>query len=148
MLAAIIREKFKNTAEQETQNHDGKVVQYSGDGVLCVFKSSVEAINAAVSIQIQMQQEPKVPLRIGINTGDIIFEENNIYGDGVNIASRIESFAVAGSVFISGRVHDDIKNQNDIQTVSLGRFKLKNVAIPVELFAISNGGLIVPPPNR
>ena len=67
-------------------------------------------------MQLYMQSEPVVPLRIGMHTGDVIFEENNIYGDGVNIASRLESFALPGSIFISGKAYDDIKNQKDIQS--------------------------------
>jgi adenylate cyclase len=74
----------------------------------------------------------------------VILESNNIYGDGVNIASRMESFAVPGSIFISGKVYDDIKNQKDIQTISLGKYHLKNVKEPVEIFAISNPGIKIP----
>jgi serine/threonine-protein kinase len=91
-----------------------------------------------------MLTAPEVPLRIGIHSGDVIFEDENVYGEGVNIASRIESFAVAGSVFISGKVYDELRNQKGISTVSLGSFRLKNVKTPVELYAISNEGLRVP----
>ena len=91
-----------------------------------------------------MQASPVVPLRIGIHTGDVIFENDNIYGDGVNVASRLESFAVPGSIFISGKVYDDIKNQPDIQTSSLGFYHFKNVKDDVEIFCISNPGLVVP----
>jgi TolB-like protein/Tfp pilus assembly protein PilF len=79
-----------------------------------------------------------------MHTGDVTFEENNIYGDGVNIASRLESFALPGSIFISGKAYDDIKNQKDIQSISLGKFKLKNVKEEVEIFAISNPGIKIP----
>jgi TolB-like protein len=69
---------------------------------------------------------------------------NNIYGDGVNIASRLESFAAPGSILISGKAYDDIKNQKDIETLSLGKYALKNVKEQVEIYAISNEGLRVP----
>jgi len=96
------------------------------------------------AVQLAMQQDPKVPLRVGIHQSDIIFEESDVHGDGVNIASRLESLAVPGSIFISAKVHDDIKNQKDIQTVSLGKYSLKNVKEPVEIYAVSNPGLQVP----
>ena len=94
-----------------------------------------------------MQTDPVVPLRIGMHTGDVMVEGNNIYGDGVNIASRMESFAMPGSIFISGKAYDDIKNQKDIQTVSLGKYALKNVKEQVEIFAISNPGIKIPDKN-
>ena len=119
-------------------------IDFKGDGVLCSFISTIECVNAAVSLQKNMQTAPVVPLRIGIHTGDVLFNNNNIYGDGVNIASRLESFAVPGSIFISGKVYDDIKNQRDIQATSLGHYHFKNVKEEVEIFCICNPGLVVP----
>src|SRR5215510_12429483 len=91
-----------------------------------------------------MHKAPIVPLRIGIHTGDVLVDGNSIYGDGVNIASRMESFAVAGSIFISSKAYDDVKNQKEVSTVSMGRYLLKNVKEQMEIFAISNPGLIIP----
>jgi hypothetical protein len=82
--------------------------------------------NAGVDMQLLFRKEPQVPLRIGIHIGDITIDDNGVYGDGVNIASRIESFAVAGSVFISDKVFDEIKNQTQINTTSMGMFKNKS----------------------
>ena len=98
-------------------------------------------MNCAIDIQKQLQQEPKVDLRIGIHTGDILIEDETIYGDGVNLASRIESLAVPGSIFISEKVDDEVKNQNDISTRELGYFELKNVKQPVHIFAVANEGI-------
>jgi len=142
--ANLLREKLKKILEQEVTNHNGRVLKLSGDGALCIFNSAIQAVHSAIAIQKEMLQEPKVPLRIGIHTGDVMFEENDVCGDGVNVASRIESFAVAGGIFISGKVHDDIKNQEDISAISLGKYELKNVSAPVEIFAISNQGFVVP----
>jgi adenylate cyclase len=142
--ANSFREKLKKNLDHEALLHNGRILKLSGDGALCIFNSAIEAVRAAIGIQKAMLLEPVVPLRIGIHTGDVMFEEGDVYGDGVNIASRIESFAVAGSVFISGKVFDEIKNQKDIQTVSLGKFALKNVSIPVEIFAVANDQLVVP----
>ncbi len=142
--ALLLRYKLKGKIEKELALHNGRLMDFRGDGAVCCFSSAIEAVRAAVAIQLDMQQEPKVPLRIGIHTGDVIVDELDVYGDGVNIASRLESFAVPGSIFISSKVRDDIKNQKDIQTVSLGQYSFKNVDGPVEIFAISNPGLNVP----
>ncbi len=142
--ANALREKLKTNLDRQVAAHNGRIVKWSGDGALCIFSSAIEAVRAAIEIQKPMQLEPKVPLRIGIHTGDVMFEGGDVHGDGVNIASRIESFAVAGGIFISDRVYTDIKNQKDIETVSLGKYELKNVSAPVEIFAISNEGLVVP----
>ena len=146
-LAMDWRQKLKRKLEEEVATHEGKILEFRGDGAMCSFVSTIEGVRAAVALQLHMQSVPVVPLRIGMHTGDVIFEENNIYGDGVNIASRLESFAVPGSVFISGKAYDDIKNQKDIQSISLGKFALKNVKEQVEIFAISNPGIKIPENN-
>jgi TolB-like protein/class 3 adenylate cyclase/Tfp pilus assembly protein PilF len=121
----------------------GEVVQYFGDGSLSVFKSSVQAVRCAIAIQQELQKDPQVPLRVGIHTGDIIRTAEEVIGDGVNIASRIESLAVPGSVLISRQLQFQVKNHG-IETTSLGIFDLKNVMTPLEVFAIEAPGLMVP----
>jgi adenylate cyclase len=143
-LARSKRKRFKDVLEAAIQEHDGKILQYYGDGSLSIFNSAINSVNCAISIQQQLQLEPKVELRIGIHTGDVVMEEESIYGDGVNLASRIESMAVPGAVFISGKVHDEIKNHDRIKTQELGYFELKNVKEPVHIYAIANDGIIVP----
>lgn len=143
-LAMNWRQKLKKKLEEEVSVHSGRVLEFRGDGAMCSFISTFEGVKAALALQVHMQTDPVVPLRIGMHTGDVIFEENNIYGDGVNIASRLESFALAGSILISGKAYDDIKNQKDIQTISLGKYALKNVKEQVEIFAISNPGIKIP----
>jgi class 3 adenylate cyclase/dienelactone hydrolase len=143
-LAMKLREKLKSKLESEVILHGGRIIKFSGDGALCSFTSAAESVRAAMELQTYMQEDPSVPLRIGIHQADVVFEESDVHGDGVNIASRLESFAVPGSIFISAKVRDDIKNQKDIQTVSLGKYVLKNVKEPVEIYAVSNAGLSVP----
>ena len=143
-LALQLREKLKQKLEKEIITHQGKIVKWMGDGVICSFNSAIESVRTAVTLQTEMLQEPKVPVRIGIHQADVIFEDSDVHGDGVNIASRLESLAIPGSILISAKVIDDIKNQNDIQTISLGKYLLKNVKQPVEIFAVSNEGLNVP----
>lgn len=144
VLAMQYREKMKQKLEAEVSFHKGRIIKWMGDGALCSFDSAIESVRAALALQIAMLHEPKVPVRIGIHQADIIFDESDVHGDGVNIASRLESLALPGSIFISAKVYDDLKNQKDIQSISLGKYLLKNVKEPVEIFAISNPGLNVP----
>jgi TolB-like protein/Tfp pilus assembly protein PilF len=95
-------------------------------------------------MQLAFQEAPRIPVRVGVHIGDIKFTKDDIIGDGVNIASRVESLAVAGSVFISEKVYDEVKNQQGIKAVSMGVFSLKNVDKPIEVFAIANPGLVIP----
>src|SRR5437762_1767456 len=145
--AAIVRRtRHREVFEKAMADHSGKIIQYYGDGTLSIFSSAIHAVNAGVEMQSLFRNQPQVPLRIGIHIGDISIDDSGVYGDGVNVASRIESFAVAGSVFISDKVFDKIKNQPLVNTISMGLFELKNVARPVEVFAITNEGLAVPKP--
>ncbi|MES1197754.1 MAG: adenylate/guanylate cyclase domain-containing protein [Chitinophagaceae bacterium] len=144
VLAIELRNKLQSKLNEEVVKHQGRILEFRGDGALSSFSSTIEAVRAALALQLEMQKEPLVPLRIGLHTGDVIIDGNSILGDGVNIASRIESFAVPGSIFISAKVYDDIKNQKDIQALSLGIYEFKNVKDPVEIFAISNTGIRVP----
>ncbi|WP_420317254.1 TPR end-of-group domain-containing protein [Ekhidna sp.] len=138
-----IRDQHRQILEREIKNHDGEILQYYGDGALSIFNSTISATNSALSIQLSSIQN-KIPLRVGIHSGDVVVEEAGVYGDGVNIASRIESFSVPGSVMISDKVFDDIKNHQTFQPILMGEFELKNVKKPVEVYALTNDGLVVP----
>src|SRR4026207_487354 len=116
-VAMSSRDRLKNKLEEVLNDHGGRLLEFHGDGALCSFTSTLESIKAATELQLEMQTSPIVPLRIGIHTGDVLVDDNNVYGDGVNIASRMESFAVAGSVFISSKAYDDVKNQKEILAV-------------------------------
>lgn len=143
-LAIAKRRRLKEVLETSVPAFHGEILQYYGDGALSIFNSAVDGVNCAVEIQSALQLDTKVELRVGIHTGDISIEDEVIYGDGVNIASRIESLAVPGSVFISEKVFDEIKNQKNIQVREMGYFELKNVTNPVRIFAVYNGQLVVP----
>ena len=143
-LAKAKQKHLKEVLDSSVKHHHGKVLQYYGDGSLSIFSSAIDGVSCAIEIQKQLQEEPKVDLRIGIHTGDISVEEGTVYGDGVNLASRIESLAVPGSIFISEKVADEVKNQTGIFIQELGYFELKNVKDPVRLFVITNKGLIIP----
>ena len=143
-LARQKRRRLKEVLESAISQHNGKILQNYGDGSLSMFNSAIDSVRSAVAIQMLLKEEPRVELRIGIHTGDIIVEEEAIYGDGVNLASRIESLAVPGGIFISEKVYDEIKNQQGISTREMGYFELKNVKHPVRIFAIANTGIVVP----
>jgi len=143
-LARLKRKRFKEVMETTIEKNEGKILQNYGDGSLCIFNSAINSVSCAVSMQQQLQLEPKVQVRIGIHTGDIVMEDESIFGDGVNLASRIESLAVPGGIFISEKVYDEIKNHDNIKTRDMGFFELKNVKQPVHLYAIANEGIIVP----
>ena len=138
--AVKIRSEHRKIFNSTTQKYHGEILQYYGDGTLSIFDSAINAVKCG----IEMQLEFTIPVRIGIHTGDIIHNKEEIIGDCVNIASHIESLAVVGSVFVSGKVYDDIKNQKLINTKIIGSFVLKNVKDPVDIYAISNDGLVVP----
>ena len=143
-LARLKRKRLKEVLESTTAQFNGKILQYYGDGSLTIFNSAIDCVRCAIDLQQQLQTDPKVNIRVGIHTGDVIIEEETIYGDGVNLASRIESLAVPGGIFISEKVYDEIKNQSAMSTREMGYFELKNVKQPVRIFAISNNGITVP----
>jgi TolB-like protein/class 3 adenylate cyclase/Tfp pilus assembly protein PilF len=147
-LAREKRLRLKEVLENTIARFHGKILQYYGDGSLSIFNSAIDSVHAAIEIQRLLQQAPRVELRIGIHTGDIIIEDETIYGDGVNLASRIESLAVPGGVFVSEKVYDEIRNQQHIQTREMGFFELKNVKHPIRVFAIANNGITVPGRNE
>ncbi len=109
-LAIEKRRRLKEVLETSLSLFNGKILQFYGDGMLGIFNSAIDAVKSGIDIQKQLKHEPKVDLRIGIHTGDVSMEDGAIYGDGVNLASRIESLAVPGAIFISEKVYDEIRN--------------------------------------
>ena len=139
--------QFKETLEREAQAHDGQIIHYYGDGCLLSFESSTQAITCAIAMQKGFGAGPEIPVRIGIHLGEVVYKEGNVYGDGVNVASRIEAVGVPGSILISQTVRDQVKNKSDFPLVSLGAFMFKNVVEPIHLYALSKDGLVVPARN-
>jgi adenylate cyclase len=142
--AKVLRNRQQQTLENLIPAHNGTIVQFFGDGTLSIFDSAIDAVKCGIKIQEELQKEPKVKLRIGIHSGDIVYDKQGLYGDCVNLASRIESISVPGAVLISDKVFDEVKNQSEIKTTPLGKYILKNVKRPVEVHAIANKGLIIP----
>ena len=125
--------------------HQGRVVKLSGDGLLLEFPSVVNAVRCAAEIQHVMRdrnanvpQERRIEFRIGVNLGDVIVQDEDIFGDGVNVAARLESIAKPGGIAISGSVRDQIGNRLDLVFEDMGEHKLKNIEQPVRVYSLSH----------
>ena len=134
----------RTVLENTVAEHEGNVIEYYGDGSLCIFTSVTQAMKCAFSIQQQLLEEPVVPLRIGLHIGEVVFEDKKVMGDGVNISSRIQSLGRAGSILFSKEIFDKIRNHSEFKSVYLGKFLLKNITEPMEVYALANNGLTVP----
>src|SRR5215470_1226645 len=131
--------------------HGGRIIDTAGDGILAEFPSVVSAVECAVAIQRIMAQRNaaveenrRLRFRIGINQGDVVFDDARIYGDGVNIAARLESIAEPGGICISRKVHEDISGKTQLGFVDAGEQQLKNIAQPVRVYRISGEQLAAP----
>lgn len=145
--ALLLKDRHRDVVQQKHNEFNGRIIQYYGDGTLSIFHSVVEAVECALQMQQMFCEQPNVPVRIGIHSGDVIINENHVFGDGVNLASRIESLAVPGAVLLSDKVKDEIRNHPEFHTVSVGTYQLKNVDRPVEVFALNHDGIVKPAIN-
>ena len=126
------------------EQYNGRWIKELGDGVMVSFNTASDAVNAAIKIQEACNTVNNFQLKIGIHMGEVVFENDDVYGDGVNIASRIETLGVGSSILMSKTIRDQVKNNAELQIQSLGSFEFKNVEEPVEVFALSNPGFVVP----
>ena len=123
--------------------HHGRIVKTTGDGMLVEFASVVDAVRCAVAVQQAMPErntgvavDSRIELRIGINLGDVIVEGEDLYGDGVNIAARIEALADPGGVFVSNTVHDHVRDRLPFDFQDLGKQQVKIIARPVRVYRV------------
>jgi TolB-like protein/class 3 adenylate cyclase/Tfp pilus assembly protein PilF len=127
--------------------HGGRVVKNTGDGFLAEFPSAVEAVRAAMQFQTRVHEltideaEDRIALRVGVNIGDVIVEPHDIFGDGVNIAARLESIAEPGGICISSSAYDHVRGKVRVEFADLGVQNLKNIALPVRAYAVVRHGL-------
>jgi class 3 adenylate cyclase/pimeloyl-ACP methyl ester carboxylesterase len=133
--------------DKRIAKHRGRIIKTTGDGLLAVFVSAVDAVRCAVEIQRAMIErnagapaDTCLEFRIGINVGDIIEDDGDIFGDGVNVAARLESIAPHGGICISRQVLDQIEDRLDIEFSELGRQNLKNIKRPIEVFSVMLDG--------
>jgi TolB-like protein len=142
-LKALRRE----LVDPKIAEHHGRIVKTTGDGLLVEFASVVDAVRCAVAVQQAMPErntsvaaDSRIELRIGINLGDVIVEGDDLYGDGVNIAARIEALADAGGVFVSNTVHDHVRDRLPFVFEDLGEQQVKNIARPVRVYRVRDLG--------
>jgi TolB-like protein len=128
--------------------HGGRIVKNTGDGFLAEFPSAVEAVRAAVQFQTRINElttaeveDGRIAFRVGINVGEVIVEPHDIFGDGVNIAARLESIAEPGGICISSSAYDHIRGKVSIEFADLGERNLKNIARPIRAYAVAREGL-------
>ncbi len=141
--AMLFLNHFKELVENIVPIYHGEIIQYYGDAVLSTFDSATAGVECAIELQ-QAFIEKEIPIRIGMHLGDVIFKNENVFGDGVNIASRIESMGIPGCIIVSKTIRDQLVNKRDFHLRSMGPFEFKNVDEPMEVFAITNKGMVVP----
>src|ERR1700732_5215966 len=131
--------------------HGGRLVENTGDGFLAEFPSAVEAVRAAWQFQNRIHEltgddaeEKRILFRVGINIGDVIVEPHDIFGDGVNIAARLEGIAEPGGICISSSTYDQVRGKVAVEFADLGEQELKNIARPIRAFAVIGDGRGVP----
>ena len=140
-------QNFKKILEKKVPNHQGRIVQYFGDACLLSFDSATSGVYCAIALQNDFQKQ-NIPIRIGMHLGEVVFTDDNVFGDGVNIASRIESMGIPGSVLLSKAIRNQIKNKDNFDLKLLGSFEFKNVAETMEVYALQNEGLTVPEKSK
>jgi len=138
--------EYRDIMSELIKSHSGRVVDAVGDNLLAEFSSAVDAVNCAFKIQVRLKKENskfvdgrKLQFRIGINIGDVIHQDDRLIGEGVNIASRIESLSDAGGICISRNTYDHIKNKLQVETKYLGEHQVKNINEPVRVYKIIMG---------
>ena len=124
--------------------HHGRIVKTTGDGLLVEFASVVDALRCAAEIQAAMAEsnaplpaDKRIDLRIGINMGDIVVEDGDIFGDGVNVAARLEALAEPGGICVAARVQEDAAGKLDLVFEDIGEQQLKNIARPVRVYRVA-----------
>jgi adenylate cyclase len=140
--ARTLRE-HRAASDALVDKHGGRIVKSTGDGVLLEFPSVVDAVECAVAVQALMvernhgiPQDRRMLLRIGVNLGDILIQGDDILGDGVNVAERLEGIAEPGGICISSSAHDQVRGKVAIEFADLGEKSLKNMARPVRVYAV------------
>jgi len=140
---AALKSLRKNLVDPKISEHNGRIFKLTGDGMLIEFPSVVSAVACAVDIQSAMRTrnaaEPSAPIefRVGVNLGDIIVEDGDIFGDGVNVAARLESIAPIGGIAVSQSVRDHVGKRLDLAFEDMGERRLKNIEAPIRVYSIS-----------
>ena len=137
--ALALLQKNRELQKSLAEKYNGEFLKEMGDGTLLCFQSALDAVQCAIEIQKETKDEPDLNLRIGIHLGDLVFKDGDVFGDGVNVASRVEALAGKGEVFISENVNQSVKNQPGIDAQFIGEKRLKNVDNPLKIYRLING---------
>gem|GEM_PF-2693389 len=140
-LAMELLEEHNNLIRSLVSNHNGHEIKFMGDSFLVMFPSALQAARCAIDIQTSLVERNAtmptsriITIRIGLHLGDLIYRDGGVFGDGVNMLSRIEPLAKLGGISLSRQIYDQVRNQLDIPCVNLGEQELKNIQHPVEIF--------------
>src|SRR5215472_5977223 len=150
---ARLQAHLRELVNPKIADHRGRVVKNTGDGFLAEFASVVDAVRCAVEMQRGMAErnastppEQRIEFRVGINLGDVIAEAEDIFGDGVNVAARLEALAEPGGICVSRVVRDQVRDRLDYTFEDLGDQQVKNIARPVRVYRVRESAAVAPPP--
>src|SRR5271167_3410151 len=150
---ALSVRQHREAARPIVAGFGGRIVSAAGDGLLLEFPSVVAAVECAVLIQkLMVERSADVPeakrivYRVGVNLGDVLIDGDDILGDGVNIAARLESVCAPGDVLVSSSAYDQVRGKIDASFVDVGEKELRNIALPVRAYALHVGGPVAPTP--
>ncbi len=128
--------------------HRGRIVKTTGDGILIEFASVVDAVRCAVQVQgamashnIDIPADKRIEFRVGIHVGDVVVDGDDLLGDGVNVAARLEGIAEPGAIYLSGDAYRQVKGKVDVAVRDMGGQRLKNIEEPVRVYALSSAGV-------
>ena len=141
-------EKKRSILKPLLKEYKGTFVKEIGDGTLSYFESAVNAATCAVKLQEKTYDDKEMNIRVGIHIGDIVFKDGDVFGGGVNVASRLESIAPAGGVCVSKSVYDELSNHDDFDGIELGLQSLKGVGRLIEVFGLKGEKLNEPDPKK
>jgi len=151
---ARLKTHRRDLIDPKIAEHRGRIVKTTGDGILVEFASVVDALRCAVEVQRSMTErntaappDSRIEFRVGIHMGDIVVEEGDIFGDGVNTAARLEGLAEPGAICVSARVQEDADGKLDLAFEDIGEQQLKNIARPVRVFRVSPRRATPPSPQ-
>src|SRR6202158_1459417 len=138
-----LRAHFQQLIDPKITEHRGRIVKTTGDGMLAEFASVVDAVRCAAEGQrgmagrnVEVSQEKRIECRVGIPQGDIIIDGDDIFGDGVNVAARLEGLAEPGGICVSARVQEDAEGKLEVSFENAGEQQLKNIARPVRVYRV------------
>lgn len=140
----LLLDNYQQTLTRMVGKYGGQIVKNLGDGSICLFTSAVRTVECAIELQQALRLPPEVPLRIGLNLGDVHRKDDDVFGDAINVTSRIESMGKAGNILMSHSMYQKVKNHPEFKFQSVGKFDFKNVNETLEVFAIANEGFVIP----